>query len=279
MSNLVTIITGASRAIGRDIAKRLAIKNHNIVLAAKSKESTDLLPGSVFSVKKELEEINPNIEVLAVPTDIRSDTELENLVKTTYNKFGKIDVLINNASALHWVPTSRMSTKKYDLIQSVNARGSFLLSRNVLQVMEKQGSGKIIMHSPPVELDKIGGYTGYMISKYGMTLTALGISQEYKGKGITANTIWPATMIESYATKNHNLGDEKFWRKTDIIVDSIDKMLEEDDTFTGNMLIDEDYLISKGVDDLSKYQCVEGFEPPKLNDLWKNPQLFSSAKL
>lgn len=277
MSNLVTIITGASRGIGRDIAKRLAINNHNIVLAAKSKESTDLLPGSVFSVKKELQNLNPNIQVLAIPTDIRNDSELKYLVETTYNKFGKIDVLINNASALHWTPTSTMSTKKYDLIQSVNARGSFLLSRNVLQVMEKQGSGKIIMHSPPIELDKIGGYTGYMISKYGMTLTALGISQEYKGKGITANTIWPATMIESYATKNHKLGDKQFWRKTDIIVDSIDKMLQENNTFTGNMLIDEDYLFSKGVDDFTKYQCVDGFEPPKLNYIWKYPHIFSST--
>lgn len=273
MNNLVTIITGSSRGIGKDIAKRLVQKNHNVVIAAKSKTDKQNLPGNIFSVKKELESINPNINVLAIPTDVTKEQDLKKLVDETYHHFGRIDILINNASALHWVPTVKMSTKKYDLIQSVNARGTFLLSRNVLKIMEKQGSGKIINHSPPIDLKRIGGYSGYMISKYGMTLSALGISQEYFGKGITANTIWPATMIESYATKNHNLGDEKMWRKTDIIVDSIEEIINEDDYFTGNMLIDEDYLKTKGVSNFDKYRCVKDYEPIKLDYLWDNPSL------
>jgi len=268
-NKLVAIITGSSRGIGRHIAQRLAKNGYNIVLAAKSIASSDLLPGNIYSVKDELEKINPNIKVLAIPTDIRQDEDLTNLVNNTYEEFKKIDILINNASALHWIPTSKTSTKKYDLIQSVNTRGSFLLSRNVLQIMEKQNFGKIIMHSPPINLDKIGGYTAYMISKYGMTMAALGIAQEYKNKGITANTIWPATMIESFATKNYGLGNEKLWRKPDIIVDSIEQILQEDYSFTGNMLIDEEYLRQNGVTDFTKYQCVPGFEPPKLEEVLK----------
>ena len=130
--------------------------------------------------------------------------------------------------------------------------------------MEKTGSGHVIMHSPPINLDNIGGYTGYMMSKYGMTICALGIAQEYRERGIVANTIWPSTLIESYATINNNLGDKKMWRKPDIICDAIEYMLMEDQTFTGNMLIDEEYLRDKGVTDFEKYRCVPDSEPPKI---------------
>ena len=107
-----------------------------------------------------------------------------------------------------------------------------------------------------------------MISKYGMTMTAMGISEEFFGKGIAANTIWPSTPIESFATKNNNLGVAKHWRKPDIIADAILKIIKEDpNKFTGNQLIDEDYLRSKGVTDFGIYNCVPGSRPPRLNDV------------
>ena len=140
--------------------------------------------------------------------------------------------------------------------------------------MEKNGFGHIIMHSPPLpspnNKDIYANKTAYMISKLGMTMSALGISSEYEGKNIAANTIWPSTPIESFAVKNHNLGEKKMWRKADIIADAIINIVNEDpNKFSGNQLIDEDYLRSKGETDFSKYQCVPGYEPPKLTDVFE----------
>ena len=270
MINPVAIITGSSRGIGRSIAHKLASMNFDVVLAAKSTKDSKDLPGTIYSVADEIKE-KFNVNVLPVSTDMRIDNDINFLVKETINKFNRIDVLINNASALHWVPTVKTDIKKYDLIQQINTRGSFMLSRKVLPHMEKQNYGHIIMHSPPIDLNNIGGFTAYMISKYGMSMTALGIAQEYKDKNISANTIWPATMIESYATINHNLGNRTLWRKPDIISDSIELMLQENPKkFSGNMLIDENYLLSKNITDFTKYRCVEEVEPPKINKLWKN---------
>ena len=276
MINPVAIVTGSSRGIGRSIAHKLASMNYNVVLAAKSTKDSKDLPGTIYSVADEIKE-KYNVGVLPIPTDMRKDEDISNLVQETINNFDRVDVLINNASALHWVPTIQTDIKKYDLIQQINTRGSFMLSREVLPYMEKQNNGHIIMHSPPIDLNNIGGFTSYMISKYGMSMTALGIAQEYKDKNICANTIWPATMIESYATINHNLGNRSLWRKADIISDSIELMLQEDPKkFTGNMLIDEDYLLSKNVTDFKKYRCVAEVEPPKMSQLWKNKNYFKN---
>ena len=129
------------------------------------------------------------------------------------------------------------------------------------------------MQSPPLptnltEANMVKNKTAYMISKWGMTLTALGISGEYNNSGIAANTLWPSTPIESYALINNNLGTNAMWRKADIISDAVYEIIQEDPKkFSGHQLIDEDYLRAKGYDDFSKYQCVPGSEPPKLNSL------------
>ena len=139
--------------------------------------------------------------------------------------------------------------------------------------MNKNNYGHIIMHSPPLtDINMMETYhnkTAYMISKYGMTMAALGIASEYKDTNIAANSIWPSTAIESEAVKQNNLGTKHVWRKPDIISDAIVKILQENPkTFTGNQLIDEEYLKSKGVTNFDKYQCISGFEPPKLKDLF-----------
>ena len=139
--------------------------------------------------------------------------------------------------------------------------------------MLKKDGGHIINCSPPISYlnyKHLKGKTAYMISKIGMTLTALGVAEEFRGKGISANTLWPMTPVESYALINHKLGEKKHWRKADIISDCILNILKEDkNEFTGNELIDELYLRSKGVTDFTKYRCVPDYEPPKLNELHK----------
>lgn len=260
------VITGASRGIGRSIAFMLAKNNYNLVLAAKTTEQElDKLPSTIYLVESDIKKLYPDTNILPFKTNVQDEMSVYKLTDAIKNTFGTVDVLINNASALSWNPVTKMDMKRYDLVNSVNSRGSYMLSHYLLPLMEKTGSGHVIMHSPPINLDNIGGYTGYMMSKYGMTMCALGIAQEYRERGIVANTIWPSTLIESYATINNNLGDKKMWRKPDIICDAIEYMLMEDQTFTGNMLIDEEYLRDKGVTDFEKYRCVPDSEPPKID--------------
>jgi len=260
------VITGASRGIGRSIAFMLAKNNYNLVLAAKTTEQElDKLPSTIYLVESDIKKLYPDTNILPFKTNVQDEMSVYKLTDAIKNTFGTVDVLINNASALSWNPVTKMDMRRYDLVNSVNSRGSYMLSHYLLPLMEKTGSGHVIMHSPPINLDNIGGYTGYMMSKYGMTMCALGIAQEYRERGIVANTIWPSTLIESYATINNNLGDKKMWGKPDIICDAIEYMLKEPDTFTGNMLIDEEYLRDKGVTDFEKYRCVPDSEPPKID--------------
>ncbi len=270
-SRKTAVITGASRGIGKSIAFMLAKNNYNLVLTAKTTEQeVDKLPSTIYCVESDIKKLYPDTNILPFKTNVQDETSVYKLTDAIKKEFGTIDVLINNASALSWNPVVKMDMKKYDLVNSVNSRGTYMLSHYLLPLMEKNGSGHVIMHSPPINLDNIGGYTGYMMSKYGMTMCALGISQEYKERGIVANTIWPSTLIESYATINNNLGDRRLWRKPDIICDAIEYMLKEPQPFTGNMLIDEDYLRSKGVTDFKKYRCVPDSEPPKIDMVLKS---------
>jgi citronellol/citronellal dehydrogenase len=261
------VVTGSSRGIGRKIAFMLAKNNYNIVLAAKTTtESHDKqLPSTIYYVEQEIRRMYPETKILALKTNVQQEESVINLRDHIAAQFGSVDVLINNASALSFGPVAKMGMKKFDLVNSVNSRGSYMLSHYLLPLMEQtSNTSHIIMHSPPIDLKQVGKYTGYMISKYGMTLTALGIAQEYNNRNIVANTIWPATLIKSYATINNNLGNEGMWRKPEIICDAIEWMLREPPTFTGNMLIDEDYLKTKGVTDFKQYRCVHNIEPPKL---------------
>ena len=266
----VAIVTGASRGIGRVVCHKLAENGYNVVIAAKSTKEHDKLPGTIYSVHKEIKQ-NYNVKSLPIQVDVRDSEKMKNCVNSVVDEFGKIDVLFNNAGALWWKNILETPPSKYDLINDINVRASFILSQ--LCIPHMKNGGHIIMHSPPFDEIKDSktykNKTGYMISKYGMTMTAMGISQEFLGKGISANTIWPATPIESSATKNNNMGSEKHWRKPDIIADAILEIINEDpNKFTGNQLIDEDYLRTKGVNDFTKYRCVKNHEPPKLNDIF-----------
>ena len=268
------LITGASRGIGKVIAEKFASEGIRVLIASKSVAENKNLPGTIYSVKNEIVEKYPNSEVHPFCLNIRREDYIKSVVKEIHKSYGAIDILINNAGALYWKDIIDTPTKKYDLINDVNVRGSFILSNYCIQQMIKEKkAGHIIMHSPPLPNPKekkiYKGKTGYMISKYGMTMTAMGISEEYKKYGIAGNTIWPATAIETAAVINNNLGTKEMWRKPEIIADAILEIVNENPReFTGNQLIDEDYLRTKGVSDFSKYQVIEGSEPPKLMDLF-----------
>lgn len=262
----VAIVTGASRGIGAALARALGAAGCSVAVTAKTVTATPGLPGTIYSVADEVEALGA--KALPVQCDVRDTDQIEDMVSTVAKELGAPAILINNASALWWKPIEQTPLDRYNLIMELNARGTFATTKACLPYMREAGFGHVVTQSPPIELDRLAGMTAYSMSKFGMTLVALGTAAEYRGMGVAGNSIWPTTLIESAATENHQLGERKHWRKADILVDAIMSMVHEDPhTFTGQQLLDEPYLRTKGVTDFTKYRCDPDFEPPNINDV------------
>jgi citronellol/citronellal dehydrogenase len=264
LAGRVAIVTGASRGIGRALALGLARAGCAVALAAKSCESTDRLPGSVYTVAAEVESVGG--QALPLPTDVRNEVQLEALVQQTLQRFGRIDILINNAGALWWQPLLQTPAKRFDLVMQVNVRAAFLLARAVLPAMIAQGGGHIVNFSPPLDLGFVPGKLAYAISKLGMTLLTHGLAEEARPHRVAVNSLWPATIIESQAAIHWKLGTPDLWRKPEILVDCVLRIIDKDPAvFTGQALLDEDFLRTEGVTDFAAYACVPGANPPRIN--------------
>ena len=266
LAGRVAVVTGASRGIGRAATLALARQGCDVVVTAKSTQEQEGLEGTIFSVADEAEALG--VRALPFQLDVRDSDRVADMVSTVVKELGAPGVVLCNASALWWKPIEHTPMARYDLIHSINSRGTFAVTQACLPHMREAGWGHVITQSPPLVLDKLAGMTAYYSSKFGMTLTALGVAQEYRGRGVAGNAIWPTTLVESAAVRNHQLGEAKLWRKADVLTDAIVSIASEDpSTFTGHMLLDEPYLRSKGVTDFDKYQCVPGHEPPKLDEV------------
>jgi citronellol/citronellal dehydrogenase len=266
LSSRVAIVTGSSRGIGRAIALGLARAGCNIVVAAKSTESTDKLPGSIFTVAKEVEALG--VRALPVQVDVRDADRLDALAAKTLERFGRIDILINNAGALWWQPLLDTPAKRFDLVMSVNVRAACLACRAVLPALIERKWGHIINMSPPLDLAMVPGRIAYSISKLGMTLLTFGLAEEVQPHNIAVNSLWPVTIIESQASINWGLGNRAMWRKPDILVDCVLRLVEKPPAeLTGQALLDEDFLRAEGVSDFSGYACVPGSQPMRIG--WK----------
>ena len=261
------IITGASRGIGRDLAIALGKRGCNVVIAAKTTTAHPSLPGTIYDVADEVE--THGGKALPFVLDVQDEYRIQECVDATIKEFKGVDFLINNASAMWWKPIEETPMKRYDMMNNINARGTFALSQACLPHMREASFGHILTQSPPIQLEKLSGMVGYYISKYGMTLSALGIAQEYQSFNVASNAIWPKTLIKTSATINNKLGEEKYWRKPSILTDAILGILQQSPSkCTGNQFIDEQFLKEwMGVDDFKKYQCVPGFEPPPIQML------------
>jgi citronellol/citronellal dehydrogenase len=256
----VAIITGASRGIGRALAWGLARQGCHVVIAAKSVASTDRLPGSIYSVAQEVEALG--VEALPFQIDVRDAEQIDALAAKTLERFGRIDILINNAGALWWQPLLDTPAKRFDLVMGVNARAAFLASRAVLPTMIERHWGHIINMSPPIDTKMVPSRVAYCISKFGMTLLSLGLAEEVRTHNIGVNSLWPVTIIESQASINWGMGNPSMWRKPDILVDCVLRLVQkEPTTITGQALLDEPFLRAEGVTDFSSYACVPGTNP------------------
>jgi citronellol/citronellal dehydrogenase len=263
MKEHVAIVTGASRGIGKAVALKLGREGYHVVVAAKTVTADPRLPGTIHEVAAEIEK--HGVQALAVRTNVRETDDLENLVTQTMNRFGRIDVLINNAGALWWYPVAGTPAKKFDLVMEVNVRASFVLSQLVLPTMLKQQSGHIVNMSPPIDFSVLPNRVAYMISKFGMTMLSQGLDAEVKEMGVAVNSLWPRTIIESQASINFGLGGPPQWRKADIMADAVYEMVRHHPSrYHGQALLDEVVLRTAGITDFGQYACVPGSEPMEL---------------
>lgn len=260
-NNRTVLITGASRGIGKAMAIRLAKEGANIVIAAKSVDEDPRLGGTIYSAAAEVEAAGG--KALAVQVDIRNEEQIQNMVQLAVEKFGGIDVVINNASAIQLTGTEQTEAKRFDLMQSINVRGTFLVVKHCLPYLRKGKNPHIITLSPPVNLDPkwMGGHIAYTITKFNMSMLALGWAAEFKGAGIASNALWPRTTIDTAAVRNL-LGGEtlaKMSRTPEIIADAVYFILKKNAAqCSGHTFIDEEVLAGEGITDLEKYSVVPG---------------------
>jgi citronellol/citronellal dehydrogenase len=260
-ANKTVIITGATRGIGKAIALRLAKEGANIVIAAKSVEENAKLGGTIFSAAAEVEAAGG--KALAVQCDIRFEDQVQNVIDKTVSTFGGIDILINNASAISLTSTEKTEAKRFDLMHSINVRGTFLVTKACIPHLRNSTNPHILTLSPPINLDPkwFDKHVAYTITKYDMSMMTIGWAKEFKKDKIAANSLWPKTTIDTAAVRNL-LGGEmlaKMSRTTDILADAAYYILRQSSVeCTGNLFIDEQVLAKEGITDLEKYSVVAG---------------------
>jgi citronellol/citronellal dehydrogenase len=261
-------ITGASRGIGKAIALRAARDGANVVVAAKTKEPNPKLPGTIYSAAEEIEAAGG--KALAIPCDIRDEGEVRAAVAQAAERFGGIDILVNNASAIMLADTPTTPLKRFDLMVGVNVRGTFLCTQACLPWLEKAQNPHVLVLSPPLSLRPrwFAPHVAYTIAKYGMSMCVLGMAEEFKDRGIAVNALWPRTVI---ATAALNLlgGDEtaRYGRMPEIVADAAHAILVRPArACTGNFFIDEDVLRGEGVHEFDRYAVKHG--EPLMRDLF-----------
>jgi citronellol/citronellal dehydrogenase len=256
LNNKTAIITGSSRGIGLAIAKKLAGAGLNVVIAAKTTEPHPKLPGTIYEAAEEIKQLGGN--ALPLVLDLRDEEQIQNVVKETVAAFGGVDILVNNASAIFLATTEFTPAKKYDLMHQINVRGTFLMSQACIPFLKKSVHAHILNLSPPLDLQPrwFENHTAYTMSKYGMSMIALGLSAELKPYGIAANGLWPRTTIATAAVQNLLGGDALMAqsRWPSIVADAAHVILSRDPkTTTGNFFIDEEVLRSVGITDFVSY--------------------------
>lgn len=254
----VAVITGATRGVGKAIALTFAREGADIVIAAKTAEPNPALPGTIYDTAKEIEALGRR--ALPLKVNVREEDDIDRMAAETARAFGRVDILINNAGAIHLASIEDTPAKKFDLVMDVNARASYLCTRAVLPYM-KDG-GHVVMMSPPIHPKKIAGKVAYGLSKVGMSIIAIGLAEELRERRISVNALWPVTAVESQATIHFQMGKPQDWRKADIMADAtLELVCTPPGERTGLTLYDEDVLGWIGVTNFDHYALVPGAKP------------------
>ena len=261
LAGKTVLLSGGSRGIGLAIALRCAADGANIAILAKTDTPHPKLEGTVHTAAEAIEAAGGR--ALPIVGDVRNDDDVAAAVLKTQGEFGGIDVVVNNASVIDLSGSLDLSAKKYDLMQGVNVRGTFMLSRAAVPILREAENPHILSLSPPLNLSPrwLGGHTGYTLAKYGMTMATLGIGAEFAKDGIAANTLWPRTTIATAAVQFALGGDQmmKVSRTPEIYADAAYEVITKPSRdYTGQTLIVEDVLEAAGVTDFSRYAAVPG---------------------
>ncbi|KAF7286115.1 hydroxysteroid dehydrogenase like 2 [Rhynchophorus ferrugineus] len=265
LAGRTVFITGASRGIGKAIALKVAKDGANVVIAAKTAEPHPKLPGTIYSAAEEVEKAGG--KSLPCVVDIRDESQVKKAVDEAVKKFGGIDILVNNASAISLTGTADTEMKRYDLMHNINTRGTFLVSRECLPYLKKSDHAHILNLSPPLNMKPhwFKNNVAYTMAKYGMSMCVLGMHEEFRPFGIAVNALWPRTAIQT-AAMDLIAGKEssKQCRKPEICADAAYAILIKDPkAVTGNFFIDDEVLQKEGVTDLVQY----AFDPSNANNL------------
>ena len=256
-------ITGASRGIGKAIGLRAAADGANIVIASKTAEPHPKLPGTIYTAAEEMEAAGG--QALPVVMDVRFEEQVQAAVDAAVERFGGIDIVVNNASAISLTPTPLTSMKRYDLMHGVNVRGTFLTSKTALPHLLKAENPHILNLSPPLNMEErwFENHVAYTMSKFGMSMCVLGMAGEFRAQGVAVNALWPRTVIATSAVKNLLGGDAvmQVSRGPEIVADAAHWILTQPSKeVTGNFFVDEDLLREAGVTDFEHYSLVPGAE-------------------
>ncbi|MDP3237625.1 MAG: NAD(P)-dependent oxidoreductase [Myxococcales bacterium] len=262
LSNRTLFISGASRGIGLAIALRAARDGANVAIAAKTAEPHPKLAGTIYSAAKEIEAAGG--KALPILCDIRSDDQVHAAVELTVKTFGSLDICVNNASAIQLTGTLETPMKRYDLMNQVNARGTFMVSQMCLpHLLASKFTPHILNLSPPLSMKPkwFGSHVAYSMAKFGMSMCVLGMAEEFAGK-VAVNALWPKTTIATAAV--NMLGGEDMMRasrKPEIMADAAYAVFNKGVDFSGHFLIDETFLRGEGVTDFVQYAVDPKVEP------------------
>lgn len=276
LKGAIILMSGGSRGIGLAILERAARDGANVVILAKTDRPDPRLEGTVHTAVEHLEAAGG--QALAVVGDVRSDDDVERAVQQAADRFGGIDIVINNASALVPLPTEELTPKQYDLMQDINTRGTFMLTRAALPYLRQSKRPDVLTLSPPLNLTSqywLGKFPGYLLSKYGMSLATIAFAAEFADAGIRVNGLWPKTTIATDAVKNILGGDEALnrARSPQIVADAAHAVLTSPDRLlTGKLLIDEDILRDVGVTDFTQYRLSESDAALELDFFLEDPE-------
>lgn len=251
------LITGASRGIGLAIARRAARDHANVAVVAKTDLPHPKLPGTIHTAAAEIEALGGRALPLAV--DIRDEAKVAGAVERTVATFGGIDILVNNASAIHLADVQHTDIRRFDLMHAVNTRGSFVVSKLAIPHLERAANPHILMLSPPLDFREewFARHTAYSMAKFGMSLLVLGLAGELRQKGIAVNALWPRTIIATAAIQNLLGGEAAIARSRtpEIVADAAYLVFRKPSrSFSGNFLIDDAFLAAEGETDLDRYR-------------------------
>lgn len=262
------LMSGGSRGIGLAIALKAAADGANIALIAKTDTPHPKLAGTIHTAAEEIREAGG--QALPIHGDVRNDDDIERAIDETLHEFEGIDVVINNASVIDLSGSEDLAAKKYDLMQDVNVRGTFMLSRTAIPALKEAENPHVLSLAPPLNLSPkwLGAHTGYTLAKYGMTMATLGIAAEFESDGIAANTLWPETTIATAAVQFALGGDEmmRVSRTPQVYADAAYAVLTKPSReYSGQTLIVEDVLRAEGVTDFAAYAAVPGTPDSELH--------------